>query len=138
MDILSLAQSFTLPPHVADIALLLVRIIFGVTFFYYGQFKIRDLKSNARTFEEVHGLYPGWLWGTLIALLETFGSLAVIAGLFVPFFAVLFAIHMTTGTTWKVTKTDKPFTDWSYDLLLLSISLMLLVSGPGSLAIRLF
>ena len=138
MDILSLAQNFTLPAHIAEIALLVVRIIFGVTFFYYGQFKIRDLKSNARDFEEVHGLYPGWLWGTLIGLLETFGSLAIIAGLFVPFFAALFAMHMTTGTLWKVTKTDKPFTDWSYDLLLLSVSLMLLVSGPGSLAINLF
>lgn len=136
MELLAILDNFTLSADLSGIALLIVRAIFGVTFFYYGQFKIRDLKGNAKTFEDVHGLYPGWFWGTLIALLETFGSLAVLLGLFVPFFAVLFAIHMISGTIWKTTKTDKPFTDWSYDLLLLALALMLLVHGPGAFALN--
>ena len=43
----------------------------------------------------------------------------------------LFGFQMIMGTIWKITKTEKPFTDWSYDLLLLAIALMLLITGPG-------
>jgi uncharacterized membrane protein YphA (DoxX/SURF4 family) len=35
----------------------------------------------------------------------------------------------------KVTKAGKPFSDYSYDLLLVSLSLLLLVTGPGAFAI---
>ena len=37
-------------------------------------------------------------------------------------------------TVWTITKTDKRFTDWSYDLLLLALSLALLAFGPGRYA----
>jgi uncharacterized membrane protein YphA (DoxX/SURF4 family) len=79
------------------------------------------------------GFKPGWLWGTPVALLESIGSLMVLVGFFTWLAAIGFVVHMTTGTIWKITKTDKPFTDWSYDLLLLSIALLLLVTGPGSI-----
>lgn len=138
MNFLALLQNFTLPSPLRDAVLLLARIIFGVTFFYYGQFKLRDLKQNARDFEEVHGLKPGWLWGTLVGFLESFGSIAVALGVFVPLTALGFVVHMASGATWKITRTDKPFTDWSYDLLLLSIALMLLVAGPGAYALDFF
>jgi len=117
-----------------DLALLVVRIIFGITFLYYGRYKIRDLKQNARDFVEM-GFKPGWLFGTPVALLETFGAAGIILGIFTWFFAAGFVIHMAVGTIWKITSTDKPFTDWSYDLLLLSAALLLLVTGPGSISL---
>lgn len=117
-----------------DLTLLIIRLIFGITFIYYGWPKLKDLKSNADDFESM-GFKPGWFWGTPIALLETFGSLAIILGLFTWFFALAFAIHMITGTIWKITSTDKSFTDWSYDLLLLSIALGFLIMGAGDLSL---
>ena len=117
-----------------DLALLTARVIFSITFLYYGWPKIKDLKANAQDFVKM-GFKPGWLWGTPVALLETFGSLFIAAGIAIPIIAPLFAIHMATGTIWKITKTDKPFTDWSYDLLLLSIALLLAAFGPGSYAL---
>ena len=136
MEFLQNLNSLTPLASVQDIVLLIVRIIFGATFFFYGWPKLKDLKSNASDFESM-GFKPGWLFGTPVALLEALGSLAVILGLFNWVMAAGFAIHMTTGAIWKITKTDKPFTDWSYDLLLFSIALLLLVTGPGSINILL-
>jgi uncharacterized membrane protein YphA (DoxX/SURF4 family) len=61
------------------------------------------------------------------------GGLAVLLGLYAWVAAALIACHMATGTVWKITKTDKPFTDWSYDLLLLALAL--LAFGPGRFAL---
>lgn len=138
MDILSALDNFTLSAAYSDVAILAARIIVGITFLYYGWPKLKDLAQNARDFEKYHGLHPGWLWGTLVALLETFGSLGLILGIFTPFLAASFAFHMLMGALWKVTKTEKPFTDWSYDLILLAGALLLLVAGPGRFALNLF
>jgi len=117
--------------QLGDLVLLIVRIAFGIVFLIYGFPKLKNLKSNANDFEHM-GFKPGWLFGTPVALLETFGSVAIILGFFTWLVAIGFAVHMLIGMIWKITKTDKPFTDWSYDLLLLLIALMLLVTGPGA------
>lgn len=132
MDMLIELNQLTLSGQPADIALLLPRVILGVVFFHYGWPKIKDLRANARDFEEM-GFKPGWLWGTPIASLETFGSLLILAGAFLAFIPILFIAHMTIGTLWKVTSTEKPFTDWSYDLLLLSIAVLFTITGPGAI-----
>ncbi len=138
MELLAFLENFRLGSPLSDIALLVARVILGVTFIYYGQFKWRDMRQNAEDFEKYHGLRPGWFWGTIVAFQEFFGGIFVILGFFVPVFALGFVIHMTSGATWKVSKTDKPFTDWSYDLLALGLALLLLITGPGSFAINLF
>lgn len=120
-----------------NIALLVVRILFGVIFIYYGWPKLKDLKSNAKDFESMGFTVPsGWFWGTSVALLEAIGGLAILLGVFTWFFAVGFAIHMTTGMIWKITSTEKPFTDWSYDLLLFGLAIMFLITGPGTLNLQ--
>ena len=138
MDILSTLNDYTLAAPSSDVVLLIARIIIGITFIYYGWPKLKDLRQNAEDFEVHHGFRPGWLWGTIVALLETFGSLGLILGVFTPILAASFAFHMLMGTLWKTIKTDKPFTDWSYDLILLAGALLLLVTGPGALALNLF
>lgn len=110
------------------LVLLIARVVYGMVFLYYGLPKVQDLEANAQDFEEM-GFRPGWLWGTPVALLETVGSLAIIKGVFTWFFALGFAIHMTTGMWWKITRTSKKFSDWSYDLLLWVLSLVFLAFG---------
>ena len=118
----------------SDWVLLVVRIIIGVILIYYGWPKVKDLKKNAEDFVEM-GFKPGWFWGTLIALLEFFGGILMIIGVLVPLVAALFGIEMIVGMIWKITKVKKPFTDWSYDLLLLALMLLLLITGTGSYVI---
>lgn len=113
-----------------DWVLLLARIVIGVTFLYYGLPKIKNLKSNADDFDNM-GFKPGMFWGTIVALLETAGSLLLILGIYTWLIAGLIAGHMLVGTIWKITKVKKPFTDWSYDVLILVIALILLVFGGG-------
>ena len=114
----------------SDIVLLIVRIIMGIVMIYYGYPKITDLRSNAEDFVKM-GFKPGMFWGTIVAFVEFFGGIAVIVGMYVWLAEALFGFEMIMGTIWKITKTEKPFTDWSYDLLLLAIALMLLITGPG-------
>ena len=114
----------------SDLALLATRIVVGGVFLYFGLPKLRDLKSNANDFVSM-GFKPGWFWGTGAALLETVGSVLLILGYWVPLLGVVFAGYMAVGTAWKILKTDKGFPDWSYDLLLLALGLVLAAYGAG-------
>lgn len=97
---------------------------------YYGWSKVKDLKSNAKDFDKM-GFKPGMFWGTITALIEFVGGIAVLLGFLAEIAAFFFAIQMIVGALWKITKTDKPFTDWSYDLQLLAMSLVVITFGTG-------
>lgn len=114
--------------------LLIVRLIAGAVMIYFGSGKITDLKNNASNFVKM-GFKPGWFWGTMIAFVEFLGGLMVLLGIYAWIPAILFGFQMIVGTIWKITSTDKPFTDWSYDLLLLASMLVILVFGSGSLSL---
>ena len=118
----------------SDIFLLVIRVIVGATLIYYGWPKIKNLKSNGKDFDKM-GFSPGIFWGTIIALVEFLGGILIILGLFVLIIAILLAVEMISGAIWKITKTNKPFTDWSYDLLLLALALVLLAFGAGRFVI---
>jgi len=114
----------------SDWVLLFVRVVLGIVMVYYGRLKIKDLKSNASDFVKM-GLRPGWLWGTLVAIIEFVGGIAMLIGFLAEIAAVFFGIQMIAGAIWKITKEKKPFTDWSYDIQLLAMSLVIITFGPG-------
>ncbi len=74
---------------------------------------------------------PVALWASVILVVEFFGGLAMMLGLYTWLAAALFGVEMATGTVWKVAKAGKPLTDYSYDLQLLALWLVLLAFGPG-------
>jgi len=116
--------------------LLLVRIVLASVLTHYGWAKIRDPSSNARDFAEM-GFKPGMLWGTLIAGVEFFGGLAILVGLWGELAAALFGFQMMVGTFWKL-KIGKPFSDYSYDLQLFVICLVVMSQGTGALTLKAF
>lgn len=119
----------------AEYILFIIRIVVGITILYYGLPKLLNLKQNAQDFRSM-GFKPGWFWGTIIALVEGVGGILLILGLLIPVVAVFFGFHMLVGTIWKITSAKKPFTDWSYDILLLIIMVFFLVMGSGAWAIN--
>jgi uncharacterized membrane protein YphA (DoxX/SURF4 family) len=116
--------------------LLLLRVTLAVVMIYYGWPKIRDLESNAEDFVKM-GFSPGMFWGTLIAVVEFVGGIAVLLGLYAELAAALFAFQMLVGTFWKL-KIKKPFTDYSYDMQLFAMSLVVMSQGAGAYALASF
>jgi putative oxidoreductase len=116
--------------------LLLVRIVLAIVMIYYGWPKIRDLTSNANDFAQM-GFKPGIFWGTLIAVIEFFGGVAIFVGLYAELAAALFAFQMIVGTFWKL-KIGKPFTDYSYDIQLFALCLVVMSQGTGAYALAAF
>jgi uncharacterized membrane protein YphA (DoxX/SURF4 family) len=77
---------------------------------------------------------PGVLWGTVVAIVEFFGGVAMLAGLYAELAASLFGVQMIVGTFWKL-KIKKPFTDYSYDLQLLALCVAIMSFGAGRYSI---
>jgi uncharacterized membrane protein YphA (DoxX/SURF4 family) len=102
-------------PRWTDAVLLVARLITGVVMLYYGWPKIRNPRKNAKDFDAT-GFRPGWLFGTLVGATSSSA----------------FGFEMLMGTIVKATKWHKPFTDYSYDLLLLALCLLVLALGPGA------
>lgn len=113
--------------------LLFVRVVLGGVMIYYGFPKIKNLRSNANDFVGM-GFKPGWLWGTICAFVEFFGGIAMLLGFFAEIAAALYVFKMLIGTIWKL-KIKKPFTDYSYDIQLLALCLVIMAFGPGVYAL---
>lgn len=112
------------------IAILLVRIVLAIVFLYYGLPKIKNLKSNATDFDSM-GFKPGWLFGTVVAVLEVAGGVLIGLGLMSWIFAALIFIQMIVGTVWKIKWADKKFPDWSYDVMLAGLAMVIVAFGSG-------
>jgi uncharacterized membrane protein YphA (DoxX/SURF4 family) len=103
---------------------------------YYGWPKIRDLRSNAEDFVRM-GFKPAFFWGTIVAGVEFIGGIAILLGLYAELAAALFAFQMMVGTFWKL-KIKKPFSDYSYDIQLFALCLVILSQGAGAFALAAF
>jgi putative oxidoreductase len=69
------------------------RVMSGLVFGYFGVTKLADLSGTASQFYAM-GLPAGRTLPVLVALLETFGGLALVAGLLTRLFAGLLALEM--------------------------------------------
>jgi uncharacterized membrane protein YphA (DoxX/SURF4 family) len=113
----------------SQLILFFARVVVGVVMVYYGVPKIKNLRANAKDFVKM-GFRPGWIWGTIMACLEFLGGIAMIVGYHASLVASLYAFAMFIGFVWKF-KSRKPFSDYSYDLQLLALCLILASFGGG-------
>ena len=116
--------------------LLLLRSVVGTVMIYYGWPKVRNLKSNANDFVKM-GFRPGIFWGTLIAIVEFFGGIGMLLGFYAELAATLFAFQMMVGTFWKL-KIRRRFSDYSYDIQLFAMCLVVMSEGAGIYSLRSF
>jgi len=118
----------------SGVALLLLRVFYGALFVVHGWPKIRDLMQNAKNFEGM-GFRPGLLWGSIAALLEFFGGIAIIAGFFTQVFGLLLAAEMAVAVVWRIRKKHKFAGGYELDIALVLIGLILATMGGGIYAI---
>ncbi len=118
----------------SGIALFLLRIFYGALFVAHGWPKIKDLIGNAKNFEGM-GFRPGLLWGSIVALLEFFGGLALVAGFYTQVFALLLATQMIVAALWRIKMKHKFAGGYELDIALILIGLALATMGGGIYAV---
>ena len=111
-------------------ALLILRVVLGSILLIHGWRKIKDLKATSQSFSAM-GFKPAMFWGTIVALVEFLGGLALIGGLLVQVVAFLVAIQFIVIIL-KV-KRGKGFAGgYEFDLLIIAASLILFTIGGGA------
>ena len=119
---------------VSSFAPLPIRVLAGIAFIIHGLPKFDNIQGPQGLLGSI-GLPPEL--ALPIALLEVIGGIALILGIFTRITAILFTIHMALITL--MVKSGGGFTtDGGYelDLLLMSIAVSLLLSGPGRISIE--
>jgi putative oxidoreductase len=109
-----------------------IRIIAGITFIIHGLPKLLNVAGSEVFFGKM-GLPPDLAMS--IGLLEVIGGVALIVGILTRVASILFIIEMIGATI--VAKLSKGFVGgYELDLLLMSISISLLLTGPGKASIE--
>lgn len=115
-------------------SLFFLRLVVGAIVIVHGWPKIKNLKQNAANFEGM-GFRPGMLWGTIAALVEFVGGIALIAGIFASIVALSLAFEFIVIVIWKLIKKNPFVGGWEFDLLILAAVCVLLMFGAGSFSL---
>ena len=130
----------------SDWGLLILRVGMGIIFLVHGWPKLNPnspmkgpagFGSSLKQMGVPLPLFFGWV----VALLETVGAVLLMLGLGTRFLALLFAIDMLVAIfvvkmrVMKVGFAAQQATGWEFDFSLLVISLALLFTGAGSIAL---
>jgi putative oxidoreductase len=117
-----------------DWGLLLVRVVLGVISIVHGFPKLKDLKGTGVNFASM-GFRPGAFWGTLVALLESLGGVALILGIVTVPFAALFVVEFLVIILWKIAK-NMPFASgWEFDCLIMASAFVIFLFGAGMISL---
>ncbi len=119
-----------------DIGLLALRLVLGIIFLVHGFPKFKNAGGMAQGF----GIPTMSFLFTFLAFVEVVAGALAIVGLYVQFAAFVFLIIMIGAMWFKLTKWHVPFiatnnTGWEFDLLIFASSLVLLLSGGGSIGL---
>jgi putative oxidoreductase len=111
-----------------------IRLVAGIAFIFHGLPKFGNLGGTQGFFGNA-GIPPEM--AIIVALLEVLGGIALILGVLTRITSILFIIEMI-GATIMVKASTGFLTNGGYelDLLLMSIAISLLISGPGRLSIE--
>jgi len=115
-------------------AIFILRVILGVHFVVHGWPKIKNLRETQEDFSAM-GLKPGIIWGTVAAVLEFFGGLAIVLGILTQAVALFIAAEMLVSTFWKIRKGQGFVGGYELDLILFASVLALAALGAGAYAL---
>lgn len=101
---------------------------------HHGWPKIKNLKQNAENFKGM-GFWPGVFWGTIVAVVEFVGGIAVAFGAWATLAAALFAVDMAVAIIWKLFKWHEPLKDTELEFCLMVLSAVLFTFGPGAYSV---
>ena len=116
------------------LGLLVLRVALGIIFFSHGYPKLAHEGSGMQAFFVQHGL-PGY-FVYIAGVLEVFGAILLVLGLFTRAAALLLAIEMAVAI-WKVHSSGGYLTVHNYEfpLAMLTACFALATVGPGMLSL---
>ena len=81
------------------------------------------------------GFKPGRLWATIAMIVEFFGGIALILGVFTQGVASLILIQFLVIIIWKILKKSPIVGGLELDLLIWGIAVLLSVQGAGTISL---
>lgn len=117
-----------------DFVLLILRVILGLILVAHGWPKFKSLKGTAQNFEGM-GFKPGRFWAIIVMIVEFFGGIALILGIFTQGVASLILIEFLVITIWKILKKSPIVGGLELDLLIWAIAVLLSVQGAGTISL---
>jgi len=126
----------------SDYGILALRLALGLILVAHGWPKIKNLRGTGAWLASV-GFRPGMLWAPVIAIVEFFGGLALVAGIGVQVVTFLIAGQFAVILVWKLIG-RQPFVQraaegyvagYEFDLIIFAAALALLTLGAGAWAI---
>jgi putative oxidoreductase len=119
-----------------DLALLLVRVVVGVTFLMHGLDKLGDLSGTEQFFDSLDIPAPS-VMAPFVALLEMVEGIALIVGLLAPLFGLALAGDMLVAALTQHIENGFFAMDGGYELVLILgiASLGIVVAGAGRLSV---
>ncbi|MEK7086655.1 MAG: DoxX family protein, partial [Patescibacteria group bacterium] len=106
-----------------------LRIVLGIILVVHGWPKIKNLRATAENFAAM-GLKPAKFLATIVALLEFFGGLMIVAGLLTQVIAIFAAIQFLV-VIFKVKGKQGLVGGYELELLILASAIILAVLGSG-------
>ena len=116
----------------SDWGIALLRLVVGGILLTHGWPKIKNLQSTQQFFHGI-GFHPGWLWGTVAAIVETVGGALLVLGVFVRPVAFFVLGQFAVILAWRLVRRD-PLKAFELDLLIFAASVALITLGAGSFA----
>ena len=113
----------------SDWGILSLRIVLGIILVVHGWPKIKNLRATAENFAAM-GLKPAKFLATIVALLEFFGGLMIVAGLLTQVIAIFAAIQFLV-VIFKVNGKQGLVGGYELELLILASAIILAVLGSG-------
>lgn len=132
-------------PDLADFAdwgFLGLRVAVGIIFVVHGWPKLTQARQMGTGMAQMGGMSPGLMTGWMFVqgIVEVGGGLLLILGVLTQPVAAVFAVIMLGAIGLKNSMMKTGFsaqqaTGWEFDFVLLFANLLLLLAGPGALAL---
>jgi putative oxidoreductase len=126
----------------ADWGLLALRVAVGIIFIVHGVPKLRQARMMGAGIAQSVRLSPsvGYVWMLAQGAVEVVGGVLLICGILTQLVALAFVVIMIGAigfkvAIWKTGFMSQQTTGWEFDFVLLFANLLLLLAGPGSLAL---
>ena len=117
----------------------ILRVALGAAFIVHGYPKLFKMYAGFAGWLESLGFRPGKFWALVVGVVEFFGGIALILGVFTQLAAALIAVNMLVAMAkvkWgKVKFVEMEKTGWELDLIYFAAAIAIVLLGPGAYAV---